>query len=630
MKNLKHIKLFEGFYSLLEAFDASHLNKVFNYIKSKDEKKKFSSYVSAIAGHIDVPATAITDKYFQYLPYKDAIKKNLSMDLVDCKATSIAAFGDPNRRGGKGVAGDVCTKGKLKKSYGAAGRTREYDCPICNGTGKVNPAGQLKYLKFWLNSEGKFIGVTAVDGVYHANSKDVSQFKQIDITDEIKEVINTYQNRNEGPFGPTVKADLEAIESKYELVSGKTKIAMEGLTNYRWRDPHGITIGTYWKDRDGKVYVACGNSTLDYKAQRPVGVKWKEFGSYISQIPYIFNAVQSNMNRGTIKILTDVEEKEDYLYNVGVQFTIPRGNGGGVSGFRLEDSLSKSFLSDAEFAIVFDFKQFEDDMISAETKNLSTIKDERTELKSGIIGGKLGISNTDIKNANIERYTKAISDVDITKGFDRLVKKLPRFFGGRYALFYLMEERNFVGYRNNVANLLKFMSAEDDEQKKYYSDRVSERIRDVFKSNTEYSNKLDTRFKGYLDYLNDKLSVANEDQLILFQAQIDIFNKAKELSNKISSKISNMEVETVEDFEIIYSKVSGIANALKADRTGLYDGSFGIRHITYLWNYTEARRVSEQFLYSWNSSYGKDSDFDKKLQECLSKLDYMIRLVDRM
>ena len=91
-----------------------------------------------------------------------------------------------------------------------------------------------------------------------------------------------------------------------------------------------------------------------------------------------------------------------------------------------------------------------------------------------------------------------------------------------------------------------------------------------------------------------------------------------------------MEVETVEDFEIIHSKVSGIANALKADRTGLYDGSFGIRHITYLWNYTEARRVSEQFLYSWNSSYGKDTDFEKHLQECLSKLDYMIRLVNRM
>ena len=624
MKNLKHIKLFEGFYSLLEAFDASHLNKVFNYIKSKDEKKKFSSYVNAIAGHIDVPATAITDKYFQYLPYKDAIKKNLSMDLVDCKATSIAAFGNPNQRGGKGVAGDVCTGGKLKKSYGAVGRTREYDCPVCNGTGKVNPAGQLKYLKFWLNSEGKLIGVTAVDGVYHANSKDVNQFKQIDITDEIKEVFNT-QNRNDA----TVKAGLESIESKYELVSGKTKIAIEGITNYRWRDPHGITIGTYWKDRDGKVYIACGNSTLDYKAQRPVGVKWKEFGSYIGQLPYIFNAVQSNMNRGTIKILTDVEEKEDYLYNVGVNFNF--GNGTTVkSGFSLQDSLSKSFLSDAEFAIVFDFKQFEDDMISAETKNLSTIKDERTELKSGIIGGKLGTSNIDIKNANIERYTKAISDVDITQGFDRLVKKLPRFFGGRYVLFYLMEERNFVGYRNNVANLLKFMSAESDELKKHYSDRVSERIKDVFKSNTEYSDKLDTRFKGYLDYLNDKLSVANEDQLILFQGQIDIFNKLKELSSKISQKISSMEVETVEDFEIIYSKVSGIANALKADRTGLYDGSFGIRHITYLWNYTESRRVSEQFLYSWNSSYGKDTDFEKHLQECLSKLDYMIRLVNRI
>ena len=622
MKNLKHIKLFESFYSILEAFDSTHLNKVFNYIKSKDDKKKFSSYVSAIAGHIDVPATAITDKYFEYLPYKDAIKKNLSMDLVDCKATSIVAFGNPNHRGGKGVAGDVCTGGKLKKSYGAVGRTREYDCPLCNGTGKVNPAGKLKYLKFWLNSEGKFIGVTAVDGVYHANRKDVNQFKQIDITDEIKAAL-TRDERTE----ITVKADLEAIESKYELVSGKTKIAMEGLTNYRWRDPHGITIGTYWKDRDGKVYVASGNSFLDHKPQRPVGVKWKEFGSYIVQLPYIFSVVQANMDRGTIKILTDVEEKEDYLYNVGVQFTYPKSGGG---SFNLQDSLSKNFLSDAEFAIVFDFKQFEDDMTSAETKNLSTIKDERTEMKSGIIGGKIGTSNIDIKNANIERYTKAISDVDITKGFDKLVKKLPRFFGGRYTLYYLMEDKNFVAYRNNVANLLEFMSAENDERKKYYSNKVSERIRDVFIINKEYSDRLDTRFKGYLDYLNDRLNDVDEDRKILYQGQIDIFNKTKELSNKIWEKISNMEVETVEDFEIIYSKVSGISNALKGDRTGLYNTSFGIRHISYLWNYTEARRTSENFLYSWNSSYGKDTDFEKHLQECLSKLDYMIRLVNRM
>lgn len=623
MKNLKHIKLFEGFYSLLEAFDASHLNKVFNYIKSKEDKSNFSKYVKAIAGKIDVPATAITDKYFQYLPYKDAIKKNLSMDLVDCKATSIGAFGDPTRRGGKGVAGDVCTKGKLKKSYGAVGRTREYDCPVCNGTGKVNPAGQLKYLKFWLNSEGKFIGVTAVDGVYHANSKDVSQFKQIDITDEIKEVLNT-QDRNEA----TVKAGLEAIESKYELVSGKTKIAMEGLTNYRWRDPYGITIGTYWKDRDGKVYVACGNSSLDYKAQRPVGVKWKEFGSYITQIPYIFNSVHSNMDRGTIKILTDVEEKEDYLYNVGVNFNF--GNGTTVgSGFSLQDSLSKSFLSDAEFAIVFDFKQFEDDMISAETKNLSKIKGERTERKTGIIGGKIGTSNMDIRNANIERYTKAISDVDITNGFDKLVKKLPRFFGGRQVLFYLMEEKNFIGYRNTVANLLKFMSAENDEQKKYYSDRVSERIRDVFRSNKDFTDKLDTRFESYLNYLNTKLNEVEEEKKVLYQYQIDIFNKLKELSNKIWEKISNMEVETIEDFEIIYSKITGISNALKAERTGLYD-NYGIGHIKYLWNYSEGRRTSDQFLSNWNSYYGKDDDFDKKIQECLNKIDYMIRLVNRI
>ncbi len=627
MRNLKHIKLFESF-SLLEAYASTSLNKVFNYIKNKNDKEKFSNYVRAIAGQIDVPATAITDEYFEYLPYKDAIKKNVSMDLVDCKATSIQAFGDPSRRGGKGVPGDICTKGKLKKAYGAIGRTREYDCPICNGTGKVSPSGQLKYLKFWLNSAGQFIGVTAVDGLYHANSKDVNQFKQIDITGEVLAALNR-ENRND----ITVKADLEAIERKYELVSGKTKLATQGLTNYRWSDPVGVTIGTYWKDRDGKVYIASGNSHLDDKRQRPVGVKWKEYGSYLAQLPYIFNAVNANLTRGSIKILTDIEEKDDVLYNVGVNFTFPKSGGG---SFSLQDSLSKTFLSEAEFAIIFDFQKFENDMKSAGTKNLSTIKDERTERKTGIIGGKLGISDKDIKNANLERYIKAISDVDITTGFDRLVKKLPRFFGGRLSFFYIYGEKNFISYRNTILNLLQFMRVESDDEKKEISNKISDRIKDTFNSNKMYSDKIDRRLNAYKDTLVDRsVTLENDNEKLFYKSQLDILNKVMQLSTKISNKISQMEVECIEDFEIIYTKINGIYNALKSDRTGLFKGSGGLQYISYLIDYDDVGRTVRSF----ESYYGRptptptdlgSTNFNKYVEDTLNKLDYMIRLVERI
>ena len=620
MNNLKHIKLFESF-SLLEAFTSTSLNKVFNYIKSKESKEKFSNYVRAISGQIDVPSTAITDKYFEYLPYKDAIKKNVSMDLVDCKATSIGAFGDPNNRG-KGVAGDVCTGGKLKKAYGASGRTRDYDCPVCNGSGKVSPAGQLKYLKFWLNSKGEFIGVTAVDGLYHANAKDVSHFKQIDITDEIKAVLD-----RDGRNDATIKVDLEAIEKKYELVSGKTKITMEGITNYRWRNPDGITIGTYWKDRDGKVYVACGNHNLDYKSQRPVGVKWKEFGSYIAQLPHIFNAAPINIQRGSVKVLTDIEEKDDVLYNVGVKFTYPK-NGGG--SFYLEDSLSKTFLSDAEFAIVFDFKQFKEDMVSAETKNLSTIKDERTERKTGVIGGKIGISDKDIKKANIDRYTDIISNVDITQGFDKLVKKLPRFFGGRYVLYYMMEEKNFTAYRNTISNLLDFMTSENDENKKSLSDKISIRIKDIFNSNKEYSTKLDNRFRDYVIYLSNKINEVSDEKKKLYRAQLELLNKMNQLSNKIWEKISKMNVECIEDFEIIYSKINGIYNAISGDRNGLLNNYNSVKYIKQISNYSDPRRTSDTFLTNFSSYYDVCDDFDEKIQTILGKIDYIMRVIDRM
>ena len=614
MKNLKHIKLFEGFNSFLEAFNATHLNKVYNFIKSKDDKNKFSTFVKAIADQIDVPATAITDKYFEYLPYKDAIKKNVSLDLVDCKATSIQAFGDPSNRGGKGVPGDVCTGGKLKKSYGTVGRTREYDCPICNGTGKVSPSGQLKYLKFWLNSDGKLIGVTAVDGLYHANKSDINQFKQIDITEELKAALDRGR--------ANIKSDLEEIEKKYGMVSGKTKLALDGITNYRWRDPRGTTIGTYWKDRDGKVYFASGNWLLDYKTERPVGVKWKEFGSYIAQLPYIFSAVPINMTSGTVKILTDVEEKEDYLYNVGVSFL-------GNDGFKLEDSLSKTFLSDAEFAIVFDFRQFEDDVISNKTKGLSVIKGQREESKKGVIGGKIGLADEDIKKANIERYTNAISNIDLTEGFTKLVNKLPRFFGGKYALYYILDERNFPGYRYTIEDLLKFMTAETDEQKKNSSKIISVRIKETFNSNNEFNQKLDIRFKKYIEYLNDKIVNADDDKRELFISQLHILNKLTELSDKIWKKISKMDVECVEDFEVIYSKINSIYQLMRSDRSGLWRQK-GIYHITNIWNSSEPRRISDSFLSNYSAYYEKPENFEEYVKTTLDKIDYVSRVIERI
>ena len=400
---------------------------------------------------------------------------------------------------------------------------------------------------------------------------------------------------------------------------------MEGLTNYRWRDPNGITIGTYWKDRDGKVYIASSNHILDYKQQRPVGVKWKEFGSYIAQLPYIFNAATINIQRGSVKILTDIEEKDDVLYNVSVKFTYPK-NGGG--SFYLEDSLSKTFLSDAEFAIVFDFKQFKEDMVSAETKNLSTIKDERTERKTGVIGGKIGISDKDIKKANIDRYTDIISNVDITQGFDKLVKKLPRFFGGRYVLYYMMEEKNFTAYRNTISNLLDFMTSENDENKKSLSDKISIRIKDIFNSNKEYSTKLDNRFKDYVNYLNN--NEVSDEKKKLYRAQLELLNKMNQLSNKIWEKISKMNVECIEDFEIIYSKINGIYNAISGDRNGLLNNYNSVKYIKQISNYSDPRRISDTFLTNFSSYYDVCDDFDEKIQTILGKIDYIMRVIDRM
>lgn len=602
MKNLKYIKLFEAFRSLLnEAFGAEHLNKIFNYLKDDSSKKRFKGDLMSISSHIDAPVTLIGDEYFQYLPYQKAIKTNVSLEQIDC----------PSCEG----------TGSIKRAWGRGFRTLK--CEKCEGGGKVSPAGKLKYFKFWLNSSGKYIGTTAVDGNYHPNKNDVGQFKKIDITDDLLELAGTIASR-----GRNESMDMEllnTIMTKHKI-ENSTKIFLENWKTQNYNSARGL-IGSFFKSRnrnDGateRLYFVNNNSDVyDY---RPSSTRWRNFGTKTIQLTGVWDGLKTLLtyNSGArFYILTDIEEREDLLYNVAVDFS--------KNGFSLKDNFSKTFLDDAEFAIIFDFQKWEDDLASKGYKPLSKQREERKEAKSGIIGGKLGSSDEEIKKANIERYLKTLSDVDLFSGFSRLFSKNYRLFGDKWSLHYIKSERNFTSFRNNISNLKAFLKADNDEDRKHYSDRISDRIRETLVSNESLNRTIENNVNQIYQRFSQNDSVVNKDEVELVLKSI--FDKITEVSTKISNKIKSFNDECVEDYEVAYSKIQSIyyliSNRLELSSDLGYVIYYLDRNNNNLYDYIK------RFIWgsTWIDNYEITDDIRQRVNAELDKLDYLGRFVDRL
>ena len=149
MKNLKHIQIFE-------AFESRILSKTLGYINTSD-KSNFMDRIKRLCKTIDFPLSKMSDEYFEYLPFKSALSRAAMTGDEPCEATSKSEFP------GYAVAGENCTNGKIKRQWGA--RTRDVVCPVCGGSGVKPKKSEIKLVKFWFTSEGKWVATTLVDGV---------------------------------------------------------------------------------------------------------------------------------------------------------------------------------------------------------------------------------------------------------------------------------------------------------------------------------------------------------------------------------------------------------------------------------------------------------------------------------
>jgi len=541
MRQMKYIKLFE-------AFDSVQLGKTMKFVKKAD-KDRFLEALKSIADSIDAPLSALSDDSFQYLPYKKAISVKADSAKVDC----------PSCKG----------EGKVSKAWGSG--TRRVKCASCDGEGKVDQKSKIKYFKFWFDSEGKFVGTTAVDGLYHISKKDSKNFVKKDITADARAMSGT------------------EMKAKYSIVNGETKFYLTDIIASTYRRRPTTVLGTGFVDRDGGFFVIHNNS--DAASGQPTGRKWKDFGRYATGVRYVFS--KSENAGAKAYLMTDIEEKEDIFWNAPVSFY---GN-----GWRISEDMSKDFLKDAHFAIVFDYESFSKKSFSL----VSATKEEREKSKEGATAL---MSEEDIKSQNIERYVKSLTDIDISQGMGRIISRIPMIFGGDLALYYIYAEKNFSAFKNMMSDVYDFMAAESDEERKRANERLSNRLRDVREIVGERNERISKRL------LNANSEISENPEL---KALLD---KLDELSKKINAKLLRGKMESIEDMEIMMAKAIGIRSALTSDRLEL---PYNLRN--YISGLDSTGWRSSSAYLDYLTSLG-----DSSIAEAMRKLGLISNVIERI
>ena len=524
MKNIKSFKLFE-------AFKSDKLSKTLAFI-NKDSKGKFLEQLKTIANKIDLPYSEYSDDYFQYLPFKKALKLNQNINDAPCDAKSIDAFPDHY------VPGAVCGgTGRLDRKWGRT--VRNVVCPVCNGTGvKPKTTFDIKWIKFWFSKDGEYVLTTATDGRIRNQSKTTSNYVDQDanwsrnIDDYVETTSLTKSDIHSLPTGSYVKISLRN-SGRTELLVGRIfKADRPSLRTYIIQDSYDGSepdFGDWQKFGRCSWVVASGDEYTGVPKLLIPKSKYKPSEIDTEPNAYEWNNLL-NMRRMVIE--------DDY-------------------------NMDKK-LTNAHFALVLDYL----DLKKSEYKRGIQLKDERGEARKGALAL---VPVGDIKTQNIERYLTTISkNLNISADLSNIDVMFKRILGYSQMGYYILQGRNAGDLDSFVSALYRFMSEKDPETVKYYYSTCKNILERVLSKNMQYNKEVSVSIESIKKTLNEPSK----------QYLKPIFVKIEELNVFIADSIKNYKIETYEDLESLIVACSSIKSVWKnSDRFKLRDIYYSVDNI---------------------------------------------------
>lgn len=421
--------------------------------------------------------------------------------------------------------------------------------PLKSSENIVNGWG-IWSLKFWFSLEEGYLGYTGT------GNKSVSYV-------ENRIGTKSFTNREINKLSDFVK--------KGKLIPVKSVSDYEGLEEgdliagyfSSYEDSDYLSFATVYKE-DGKIYAIQDVSDGGV----PYSSRWRDYGR--SSWVIFDNGVIENDH---LKLHYYVEDNKDLRcgkleedndenvsYENPLSWNLPL-NGKNLSNWSSAYSSidSEDLIKSADFAIILNF----DDMLNPDKAEYyekpTDIRTEREKSREGALALK---TDYEIRSENVERYlNKLVGLLGISKDkleFSNLQKLILKVLMGKLSLIIIIN-RKHGGLSVFKEKLYDLMESEEDYKDNYYSGLIS-----------YYSligDQIGIRNKHYSEVLsiidNDLDDFIEIDEKEIF---IKLIKRCFDIGEKISTYISNKQINTIEDLTITLSKLDTIHSLITADR----------------------------------------------------------------
>ena len=416
-------------------------------------------------------------------------------------------------------------------------------------------------LKFWFSHEGDYIGKSAIGNLKQADFKgDDSSLLPEDLFDKLKNGYwgSEYKTGTLTPVG-------RSLESYSELQTGMRVFCFLSEYQYLLADGGGedgageqrLTDGTIYRN-GGYVFIIHENDECD--GNTPNTADWEQHGSYgwgMSNSDNVF------ADHHYLCVYEPGDQPLDYSFNLEMdkgtsdnpdEYNLDISNSGKITAFK-----SKSFSkikNDADFGIFINLDKI---LKRGGFENPSDTRAKRQISKSGIIGGPHGLSNDELKEINIKRY----SDLIITRygistegvNFDTLNVFLANLMS-EYFIFDVIGSRNmiFISIQNIlriIQDLILSIKNNNKSEVERYFNMIISTINMIKSSKKEFVN-FDNRIYGILEE-NEKFG-----NLLLTIKEVGKYNV---------DKLKSTSLDNLYSLEMLSKKYSTIRNHIQ----GSYD-----------------------------------------------------------
>lgn len=649
---MKYLKLFE-------AFESKIMSKTLKYL-SKDSKDRFFKMMKAYCEKYDFPFSKLNDDFFEYLPYSAALKKYISVgDIVeDCKAKSEEVLDKSIA-----VVGDVCTKGKVKRTWGKG--TRDVDCPTCSGTGKIkvgvkaDAPEDYELTKIWLDDSGDIIAITYTDGKTPGGiSSSLTTELKMENFKQGERVTRLTQLKNL-EYIYVVKGNNEAVgysiveNGKYYLISNNRELAdsnddllprgdWKKYGKYSWILRHE---GSNYYDKIYKMESIYSNDSVNHFAYNKVTTKAKS-GWYVkketavgfedlkkAKFAIIFDSGKAKKTEYE-KVSDKVAKRVDYKFGAAA-FEKPediktqnldrwitklasKNVGGKLSDLGSLDTYIFRILGGRNILLklLTDGTSDLEKVINTFFTMLEGVEPEDVETNESLL---LEASEKDELDIYEREFTRVLRFLD-SIGERRIARDMEEYSEETFE--YILDEGNFTKKRAMIMAIrytfeefeyglsrLGFKFGADDskkEKKVKTTETKAKRGEDKTKAMRELLYSLFTKSFKENERVNNEIKAFMDHTTIKWNDKL-ILKKALEVSNLIYEKLKSFgKVGTLSDAELILQKIKSIESIFKSSR----------------WEFNKLG-------YKDVKSYAKKLD-DAQKDKVISSLDELSKLIEKI